>query len=245
MVGLPLYPYAPRLAFAIGGFVTLLAAGLTLWGFPSVGLVEEESSEKPRLRGQFLAFGTAWVQGFLEGGMITFLPVYLLEIGYSEAAVSGLMGALFMGVLLFQVPAAWAADRLGRLYLVLACHAVVLWGLLALPGCTGALQLGLGLFLVGGCCAALYPLGLALLGERLPAAALGRANAWYLAINCAGSLTGPVLTGVALEWFGRSAFFGTTAAAVVLVVGGWALRRALSRKANSSSADFQASRRAA
>src|SRR5919204_630635 len=61
------------------------------------------------------------------------------------------------------------------------------------------------LFVVGACCAALYPLGLALLGERVPASGMARANAWYLACNCAGSLSGPVLIGLAIDALGQRA----------------------------------------
>src|SRR5205807_1819747 len=78
---------------------------------------------------------------------------------------------------------------------------------------------------LGACCSALYPLGLALLGERVPAPALARANAWYLASNCAGSLSSPVLIGLAIDRFGPMAQFATAAAALVLVLAGWAVCR--------------------
>jgi MFS family permease len=225
LAGLPLYPLAPRLAFALGGLVTLAAAGLAWRGLPGgAAHAEETAGDQPlSLGGNFLSFGSAWAQGFLEGGMLTFLSIYLLALGYDGPAVSGLLGGLFLGVILFQVPAAWLADRLGRLRVLLGCHAVLLAGLACLPFCTGPLGLGTWLFLMGACCAALYPLGLALLGERLPAGALARANAWYLACNCAGSLSGPALMGWAIDAFGQRGQFVAGALAVILVVANWAL----------------------
>ena len=74
----------------------------------------------------------------------------------------------------------------------------------------------------GACCGALYPLGLALLGERVPADGLARANAWFLACNCAGSLSGPVLMGLAIDGFGTRALFAAGAGAVLLVLAAWA-----------------------
>jgi MFS family permease len=229
--GLPLYPLAPRLAFALGGLVTLAAAGLAWWGLPqALAHAGDTAGDQPLSVGaNFLSFGSAWAQGFLEGGMLTFLSIYLLGLGYDGPAVSGLLGGLFLGVIVFQVPAAWLADRLGRLRVLLACHAVLLAGLACLPFCTGPLGLGIWLFLMGACCAALYPLGLALLGERLPAGALARANAWYLACNCAGSLSGPALMGWAIDALGPRGQFGAGALAVVLVVANGAL---WGRKAN-------------
>src|SRR5262249_32564615 len=77
------------------------------------------------------------------------------------------------------------------------------------------------LFLAGACSGAFYPLGLALLGEELPAATLARANAWYLAINCCGSLVGPVVTGAVMDRFGKPAMFVAGEAAVVGILICW------------------------
>ena len=155
--------------------------------------------------------------------MLTFLSIHLLTLGYDEAQVGGLMAALFLGVVLFQTPSAWLADRFGRLRVLAAFHGVLLLGLVCLPFCSGPVAVGGWLFVVGGCCAALYPLGLALLGERTPPAALARANAWYLACNCVGSLTGPVLIGAAIDFFqSQIALFAVGVAAVASVLMAWA-----------------------
>src|SRR5205809_1086025 len=84
----------------------------------------------------------------------------------------------------WQVPLAWLADRVGRTAVMLACFAVtggVLWALhqgLPLPAMAACL------FLAGAYSGAFYPLGLAVLGERLPTLAIPRARACFLAINC-------------------------------------------------------------
>src|SRR5262249_5495950 len=160
------------------------------------------------------SLGTAWVQGFLEGGSITFLSIYLLSLGFTEAGTGSLMGALFVGVILAQLPLAALADRVGRLRVVLLCHALVLAGLACGAFTAPAVLLGGWLFLLGAACGALYPLGLALLGERIGASGMAKANAWYLASNCAGSLCGPVLTGLAIDAFGLRAQFAVGVAAV-------------------------------
>jgi MFS family permease len=220
LVGLPLYPIAPRLAFVLAGGVALLAALLVFLALPPEAEAEEEGPAGLPFgwRAVLFGLGTAWAQGFLEGGMLTFLTPYLLGRGYSEALASGLIAGLFLGVVAVQVPVAWLADRLGRRRVLLGCHAVVLAGVLALPLCLNVPGLAACLFVVGACCAALYPLGLALLGERVPAASLGTANAWYLACNCAGSLSGPWLMGEALDRFGPPGLFAAAAGAVVLVL---------------------------
>jgi MFS family permease len=220
LVGLLLYPVAPLLAFALGGAVTLAASVLAQVGLPAAGGPIDFGSggESLALSRHLLTLGTAWAQGFLEGGTLTFLSIYLIGLGHSEAVVSGLMGGLFLGVILIQVPVAYLADRLGRMRVLLLCHLVLLAGLICLPWCVRLWPIAGWLFVVGACCAALYPLGLALLGERVPAGSLARANAWYLASNCGGSLCGPVLIGLAIDGFGQRAQFAAGAAAVVVVL---------------------------
>jgi MFS family permease len=220
LAGLLLYPLAPRLAFALGGLVTL-AAALAAWVcLPAGGGPVEvgTSAASLVLRRNLLSLGTAWAQGFLEGGTLTFLSIYLLGLGHSEPVVSGMMAGLFLGVVLIQIPLACVADRLGRLQVLLCCHLILLLGLGCLPFCATIPVLTFWLFVVGATCAALYPLGLALLGDHVPPAAAARANAWYLACNCAGSLSGPVLIGGAIDLFGPRAQFAAGSAAVVLVV---------------------------
>jgi MFS family permease len=225
LVGLLLYPLAPRLTFALGGSVTLAAALLVWLGWPVEGApVEETINDSPlSLRANCLSYGTAWVQGFLEGGLITFLSIYLFGLDYTEGTVSLLVGGLFAGVILCQVPVAWLADRLGRLRVLLGCHAVLLAALLLVRWCPGTAALSLCLFVLGTCCGALYPLGLALLGDRVPPAGLARANACYLASNCAGSLCGPLLFGVVIDVFGQSSQFLAGMMSVAVVIGSWAL----------------------
>jgi MFS family permease len=247
LIGLPLYPIAPRLVFVLGGSASLLAAFLVALALPPGPTSLEEGVGEPfRWRALVvLSLGTAWVQGFLEGGMLTFLSPYLLSLGYGEAAASGLLAALFLGVFLVQLPGACLADRLGRTRVLLACHTVVLAGLICLPWCERPVALAGWLFLVGASCAVLYPLGLALLGERLPPAALVRGNAWYLASNCVGSLSGPWMMGAAIDLLGSRAQFAVGAGAVVLVVAFWVIWAAVERQKPAAPEPALATQRAA
>ena len=226
LVGLPLYPLVPRFAFALGGLVTLASAAVAWLGIQCrMQNAECRMEDKNDIHSTFcilhsaFSYGTAWLQGFLEGGLITFLSIYLLVRGYTEGEASLLVGGLFAGVILCQVPLAWLADRLGRSHVLIGCHVLLMTALLSVRWCPGTPALAVALFVLGTCCGALYPLGLALLGERLPPVGLARANAYYLASNCAGSLCGPALLGLAIDWFGQPALFLAGALAVAVVLG--------------------------
>jgi MFS family permease len=222
LIGLQMYEALPYWAFAVGGTGGVIAA-LVCWGLPWPGEpVEPVQTKTPLSLGRnFLSFGSAWTQGFLEGGMVAFLSIYLLSLGLAEVRVSWLTSGIMIGVILFQVAVAWLADRLGRTPVLLACYGAAGTGLACLPFCNDSVWLISWLFLVGACSGAFYPLGLALLGDRLPEAALSRASAWYLGINCIGSLVGPGITGAIMDYFGKAAMFMAAEAALVSVLICW------------------------
>ncbi len=151
--------------------------------------------------------------------MVAFMSVYLLFLGLSEMRVSWVTSGIMIGVILFQVPVAWLADRLGRIRVLLGCYGATIAGLCFLYSCRDSIWLTAALFLVGACSGAFYPLGLAILGEKTPASQLARASAWYLGINCCGSLIGPIVTGFAMERYGKASMFTAGAAAVLWCAG--------------------------
>jgi MFS family permease len=226
-VGLELYATAPYLAFALGGSLAALSGCLILLGLPTPPEVPQETGPCPPLdiRRNFLSYASAWNQGFLEGVMITFLSRDLLAVGLTGNAVAWLTSLAVVGVLLAQLPVAWLADRLGRARVLLGCYAVVLVGWGALPACGPTPWMAVCLFGIGACSGAFYPLGLALLGERLPGCALDRANAWYLAVECAGCVTGPVLIGHVRDWLGAGVTCHAVQAALGLSLLVWAVLR--------------------
>jgi MFS family permease len=225
--GLELCAAHPRLAFYLGGVTPLISAAATLawlrWPVPDAP--DGQARHSLGFRTNFLSFGSAWTQGFLEGAMVSFLAIYLLWAGCTNRITQAVMAGTLIGVILFQVPVAWLADRLGRTAVLIGCYVVVIAGLACLPFCTGTASLVVWLFLVGACSGTFYPLGLAILGERIPPAGVPRASAWYLAINCVGSLVGPVACGVTMDLLGKRALFAAGEAAVLLVFAAWLFLR--------------------
>ena len=223
-IGLSLYRPDSTIAFQVGALVPLFATPALMLLKPSLAGVSSDdgrgSTGALDWQGNFLCFGTAWVQGFLEGGMMAFLTLYLKEArGMSQEWAGGLMGAAFAGVLLIQVPVGWLADRLGKLPILLGCYGFLGAGLIFVPGCTTTAGIGSWLFVLGASTGALYPLGLSLLSDRVSPTMLVRAYSWYLALDCIGSVMGDLAMGQACKLWGESAMFGTGLAAIGLVLG--------------------------
>jgi MFS family permease len=248
LVGLQMYTDRPRTAFVLGGLAAVVAGLITMgWlRWPDEPLHKRQAVAGLEPVRNFLSFGSAWSQGFLEGGMVAFLSIYLLCLGLSEVRVGWLTSAIMIAVILFQVPVAWLADRLGRTAVLLGCYAVTAAGLFVLPFCGDSSWLVFWLFLVGACSGAFYPLGLAILGDRIPPGGLARASACYLAINCVGSLIGPSITGAVMDHFGRPALFASGQAAILVVLAlAGVCRWRTARAARPSEAAHVAERQAA
>ena len=218
--GLQAYAALPRLTFAVGGLPVLGAA--VLIGVCPAAFVPpaQEHGRCPELAlgRNLFSFGSAWSQGFLEGGMVGHLAVYLLWLGMTEDAASWVVAGIMLGVIVFQVPVAWLADRFGRTRALLGCYAATALALVVMPFVGASACLVAALLVAGACSTSFYPLGMTLLGERLPPAAIARGNARFLMFNCLGSLIGPAIAGVAMDLFGKKALFISAEAAVLLVL---------------------------
>jgi MFS family permease len=245
-IGLNVYEQHAQLAFYLGSAAPMLGGLALLRWLPCNprDSVEDTSSTPLRWRRHFLSFGTAWSQGFLEGGMLAFLALYLESRDLTTDLAGDLMGVTTVGVMLFQVPVSWLADRLGRVRVLIGCYAVVIGGLALAPMCPGPATLACCLFVFGACAGAMYPLGLALLGEQLPAASLARTYSWYLAMECLGSLMGPPAMGAAIDlWGGWSMFVVGLASAALVLVAWMIIRHPSSMLAAAQFGDDAAARR--
>lgn len=213
--GLYCYEFIPQLAFLLGGIVPVLSGVLVWRALADFNLPIDQVCQAPiSWSRNSLSYSAAWSQGFLEGGLITFLSLYLVSLGMSKDMAGVQIGVTMVGVVLFQVPVGWLADRFGRTRILLLAYGMVVIGLAVLPMLELSWALPVCLFLFGAWCGAMYPVGLALLGEHTPTASLPRAYARYLAIECFGSQMGAAAMGKARDWWGEASMFLVGLAAV-------------------------------
>jgi MFS family permease len=234
-LGLQYYSAVPYLVFALAGIPALAAGGVIVLCPGAFVPPPQETGDCPELavRRNVLTFGSAWAQGFLEGGMVGHLAVYLLFLGMSEGATSWVVSGIMIGIIVSQVPVAAMADRFGRTATLLACYGATLIALMIMPFCGPSAWLVTALLVAGACSTAFYPLGVTLLGERLPPTALARGNARFLAFNCLGSLIGPAVAGAAMDLFGKPALFVSGQGAVLLILGTWGVQLVANRRARN------------
>lgn len=148
------------------------------------------------------------VFGAVETGGFALFPVYGNRIGYSEADAALLLTMIGLGNVILQIPLGIVSDRIrDRRFLLAACSAIGLAGMLVLPLLAGNWYLTAGmLFIWGGVVAGLYTIGLAHLGSRLTGRDLASANAAFVFCYGLGMLVGPQAIGIGMDLFGPPGF---------------------------------------
>ena len=151
---------------------------------------------------------------FLLGGVFSaqfgMAAVYGTEAGLTIGQISTFVASIYIGALLLQYPIGWLSDRMDRRFLILG---VGIFG--ALGAATGAFaggDIGFTLilaagFITGGAANPLYSLLIAYTNDYLASDDMAAASGGLIFINGVGAISGPMLTGWAMSWFGPRGFF--------------------------------------
>ena len=136
----------------------------------------------------------------VEGVLVSFLPIYGMHVGLSQEVSISLITVMALGGIAVQLPVGWLADRMDRRLLTSVCAFIALIGVLLMPVAVNVLIWKWPYFFVlGGVLAALYTLGMVLLGERFKDADLAAATALFGVMWGVGSVIGPPLGGIGIE----------------------------------------------
>lgn len=173
-----------------------------------------------------LVIAAALAAGFIDTALFTLIPVYGVRAGQSEELAVLTLGVFTAGNLFLQYPLGWIADHTDRRWTAITTAAIIAAGAIAFPLMLPQPDLAFWtmLFVWGGVSWGLYGLGLALLGDRFRPEQLAAANAAFVMTYQAGAITGPVLSGAALDhWpvYGLTLAVGVVAVLFILA----ALRR--------------------
>ncbi len=135
-----------------------------------------------------------------EGATISLLPVWGEREGLSAAAAASLISAIFIGAILLQIPVGFLSDLAGRAATLRVCALLGIAGAALLPILAPHPTLLLTALVVwGGFTTGLYPVALAIIGDRFRGADLLNANAGLVIAYGIGALVGPILGGAAMD----------------------------------------------
>lgn len=138
--------------------------------------------------------------------VITFFPIFGTALGVSEEYALGLMTVIAVGGMLLVLPLGWLADRVDRMGMLAVCVALTVLGFAFMPLAVQAPPWAGGLyaFVFGGVEGMIYALGVTLVGERFRGAALAAATTTFTAGWGAGTIIGPLVSGVGMDLLGNT-----------------------------------------
>jgi MFS family permease len=149
----------------------------------------------------WLAFLGPFGYGFLESSLNAIYPVYALRSGISVASVSLILATFSAGGIISQIPLGMLSDRIGRrpVFLIALGGGATAFFAASLFEATTILVMGT-FFIAGLFVGSIYSLGISYMSDLTPAELLPTGNLLCGIFFSFGSLTGPFLGGLFLEF---------------------------------------------
>ncbi len=149
----------------------------------------------------WLAFLGPFGYGFLESSLNAIYPVYALRTGISVASVSLILATFSAGGIVSQIPLGMLSDRIGRRPVFLIALGGGATAFFAASLFEASTLLVLGTFFVAGLfVGSIYSLGISYMSDLTPTELLPTGNLLCGIFFSFGSLTGPFLGGLFLEF---------------------------------------------
>src|SRR5262249_54100300 len=171
-----------------------------------------------------LAMLAAFACGLGEQVAFSFLPVYAVDAGVPAEIGALWLSTFVIGNVVLQWPIGWMADHADRRAVLAGCTfaSAALVVLMALVSAQSLAIIAV-IALWGGLSFSIYPVGLALLGQRFRDVDMARANTAFSMLYILGGLIGRPLTGGAMDAMGNAglgwtlAFFYASAGVAALI----------------------------
>ncbi|MFD2673127.1 MFS transporter [Marinicrinis sediminis] len=145
--------------------------------------------------------------GYMEASLNSNFPVYGLRTGLTEQWISVLLPAVGVGSLVLQIPLGIASDRWGRKKWLVSSGGIGGLAFLSVPFMPNEWALLACLALAGGFVGSFFSLGLAYAADLLPRSLLPKANIVASIHFSIGSIIGPNLGGMGIQWIHPASMF--------------------------------------
>lgn len=135
--------------------------------------------------------------------MLTFFPLYGMSVGLAENMTLWLLTVVGLGGMILVMPISWLADHVDRMGLLALCVLLTIVCLLLMPWLIRIPFVAeIYAFLFGGIEGMIYALGVILVGQKFRGAKLAAATTLFTACWGAGTMLGPLLVGIGMDWLG-------------------------------------------
>jgi MFS family permease len=156
----------------------------------------------------WVAFLPPMVYGFLESSLNGSFPVYALRIGLDVNSVSILLACFAVGGIIFQLPLGIISDKFGRRNILIL---ILFLGFISFTTASflehSFIGLSICLFLAGMFVGSTFSLGISYMADLMPKNLLPTGNLMCGIFFSIGSLSGPFIGGLFIQFFKGISFF--------------------------------------
>ena len=188
--------------FILGATITGLAA-LPLLGVGNLtrGLGRERAGSALAMfaRAPLLVVAVGFY-GVFESSTFALMPIWGVRVGLDRGLAAITLSAIAAGSIALQFPIGWLSDKVPRRTVLQLCAIAGLVGAATIPFlAAGQPPFFAALLCWGGLAAGIYPVALAMAGERFRGSELVAVNAALIVAYGLGALAGPTLCGAAMD----------------------------------------------
>jgi MFS family permease len=166
----------------------------------------------------WVAFLPPFVYGFLESSLNGSFPVYALRIGIGVQSVSILLAAFAIGGIIFQLPLGIVSDKLGRRNILIL---ILFLGFISFTTASFLEQSFIGLaiclFIAGMFVGSTFSLGISYMTDLMPKNLLPTGNLMCGIFFSFGSLAGPFIGGLFIQFFQQISFFNIISSLFLII----------------------------
>ncbi len=220
VVGATLYAIKPEFPFLLCTSSCLVAVLVLLVGFKETPVSIKKNNQAGALqliKTLKIPLTASLCYAFIEVSLVSFLSIYLYQLEITGASLGIVFTAFAIGGTVSPYPAGRLADRFGKKAMLKACSLLLIVVTLLFSFYNSLWMICLLIFMVGLVAGALYPVGLALIADMVPAEKVGSATASFSIAFGVGSIIAPFVTGWVLELTSFSyLFYPMTVSAVIL-----------------------------
>ncbi len=202
LIAIHLFSLAEWLPFAICGTICCLLPCL-LFKVKNETFSERKESffNKNLLICLALPLSGAFTFGFLQGGLTSLLPVYILKSNFGDKVVGQALAIFLTGSILLNLPIAIIADKTNRVKTMAVIYllSAILLGLSYFSH-GNLLLLAINALIIGGTTSGFYTISLALLKEKTTPDIFPTANSLFSVFFGVGTISGPLILSASMKF---------------------------------------------
>ena len=206
VMGAAVYKLSPQITFLLGSGLILSGILVVYLGLPEKR-IKFQNPDFRIIKKLKLPLQGSFAYGFSVATLVSLYPLYLLEQNYGMERIGYIFGLFILGGLISTVPVTHLSDRLGKIKVLIGSAIVVIISVIALSLITNPNIVPFLAFISGVGMSPIFPLSLALIGDRVMVDELSSGSAVFTSIYSGGCTAGPILSSVVMTFLGTQYIF--------------------------------------